>query len=612
MTADAGALAGGVERVLTPEEVAELELLEFAAQQEPTKPSLPPGCSSKEEVPSPVAPLEDTEQSLQDVLDQCKASPEGLHILPFEDPMELLCTAYEHVKPHKWQEEVSQILAGKAVGRPTAEHPLKMLLPAANGSGKDQFVICAFAVWFLCTRLHGTVVITSSSFEQLKRQTEKHIKDLCLALNRLNGKRLFRMVHFHIVCEATGSEIVMFATDEPGRAEGYHPDNKYPGAEMAIIVNEAKTVTDGIFSAFDRCTGYNYWIEVSSPGVAKGHFYRVCSLAEHVHPAKPVLGEYWLRKITAYDCPHIPLSHIRAKEKECGGKHSPWFRSSILAEFTTVDIAGLIPMHVVETAFATQKPQMGKRLICGIDIALGGDETTLSMFRGNTQIALEAFRNEDYNATATRIEHVLLANGFKRGVSWDQDIVADNGGIGKPIIQVLRERGWCIEGFNAQGAAHDSKRFGNIGFEIWQHMSAVIGKINWLPDDKLKEQLWSRQYEERSRGKYYLEAKSKVRGRGEGSPDRADASIMAWKNEWITLRDTEVPVTDEVTEAIVPPTARPLSEIMEQLRRPVEQKPQTKPLPVAFTQRMLYGEQQTQSPRGLFGCCLKSLWPSRR
>ena len=47
-------------------------------------------------------------------------------------------------------------------------------------------------------------------------------------------------------------------------AEGYH--EKAPDGPLLMIVNEAKSVDDGIFDAFNRCS-YNLLLEISTGGL---------------------------------------------------------------------------------------------------------------------------------------------------------------------------------------------------------------------------------------------------------------------------------------------------------------------------------------------------------
>src|SRR5262249_46395599 len=134
------------------------------------------------------------------------------------------------------------------------EAPLQKILAAANGSGKDMIYIAAIAVWYVMTGARNRVIITSSSFDQVKFQTEPSILEL---INQVNSKfgKVFKSVQFHHIIPELGSEIKLFATDDPGHAEGYHA---WSGGGVCRIVNEAKTVSEEIFAAMDRWTGVTH------------------------------------------------------------------------------------------------------------------------------------------------------------------------------------------------------------------------------------------------------------------------------------------------------------------------------------------------------------------
>lgn len=140
---------------------------------------------------------------------------------------------------HPWQRETSSNICA---AKPTSKKPFKFALCACNGSGKDAFVIAPFAIWFCCTKIKSRCIITSSSGVQLSSQTENYIRELAIKLNEYftqeYGGPIFRINQRFIKCLLSGSEIRLFATDEEGKAEGYHPIE--PNAEFCIIVNEAK------------------------------------------------------------------------------------------------------------------------------------------------------------------------------------------------------------------------------------------------------------------------------------------------------------------------------------------------------------------------------------
>jgi len=457
-------------------------------------------------------------------------SPDELQTLDFEDGSELVSFFDQHINKgtvtlHPWQVEVNEQLAAS---KATSKHPYRFCLCAANGSGKDLFVIAPFAMWFILTKIEALVIITSASGIQLTNQTENYLRSLGNKVNAFYreqyGTDILKIKQRYIRCLLSGSEIKMFATDEEGRAEGYHPMR--PNAEFAIIVNEAKTVAPGIFRALRRCTGYNYWLNVSTPGlVPAGDFYNSWLNWKH------------RRRVTKYDCPHHADDDFEQDKKELG-EHSALFRSKWLALFTTVDGDTIIPAGAIEKLKNKIKDkQMLSRcqhwpIRVGLDLAAGGDEVVVAAFRGNKQIGMWHWREKDTTKTVDKIEDILT---HELNLKKDHNtIYADDGGVGRAMIDMLKRSGWInIRRVLNQSAAKNKGIYRNRGAELWYNVRRLIEEgILWLlPDEKLWSQFATRRYKKVGEGaavdKVQLESKLAAKAEGLPSPDRADATVLA-------------------------------------------------------------------------------------
>lgn len=425
--------------------------------------------------------------------------------------------------PHEWQAEELLRLGGFLDPSDLSQHitvtdvlPYKLCMPAANGSGKDQFIIAAFSVWFALKGLKNRTIITSASHDQLKSQTAPGILDLIERCNRLFGQ-IFKTVEFHYVCTLTASEIKLFATDEEGRAEGYHP---WFGGQMAIVINEAKTVR--MYGALRRCTGYAYWLEVSSPGPKSGDFYN-SSLNAICYPALPILGEYYLRTISAYDCPHIPASHI----KWCKENMTPeWFDSSVLAKFSDVGESVVITNSIWQALVAQPPAPVDDDIGIGLDTAGGGDENSCYVRQGNRVIHEFHFRQGDTTVTVDLIDKELEPWKNK-----EYKFKADDGGISHAIVDNLVKAGWRVARMLNQSPAINKREFLNLGAEMYFHLRRLVMRGLIIPhkEAKLVEQLTGRYYgRQDTTGKFKLESKVDARARGKKSPDRADAFVLCF------------------------------------------------------------------------------------
>lgn len=463
--------------------------------------------------------------------------------LDFDNPVSLLCTLMPEITPYRWQYEELMRSAGYIdPAQPGVkfiiddDQPYKLVLSAANGSGKDMIVIAAFAVWFMLKGVKNRVIITSSSFDQTKNQTEPSIRNLCNLINLMfptaSGKKLIEYTQFHYVCPELGSEIKLYATDEAAKAEGYHP---WHGGQMALIINEAKSVSKEIFDAVSRCTGYSYWLEVSSPGPKRGHMYNSASRAVH-YPAPVELGRFYFRRVTAFECPHIKQIHIREMIYE-RGEHDPWVRSSIYAEFSDYDEPLIITDYIYDECLKANVGFIDGSIGIGVDFGAGVDETSIWVRRGNKVIFNYHFVQKDTMAAALIIDTQL--SGWK---SSEYSFNADNGGVGQALIDNLVTLGWNVKRRNNQSPARRKAQFLNLGAEMWFHLKRLLERKQIIIPhyvSKLREQLTGRFYKgaESTQGKLQLESKAEARAAGHKSPDRADGLVLCYFDYRPSLED---------------------------------------------------------------------------
>lgn len=501
--------------------------VESAVEVEKVKQSASPGGAK-----TPVKSGEYTEEQFKEFL-----QPSNKYkLVEFADPAELLYTVDSNFRDgtkdlYDWQIEIHELVNKYKF---TQLHPLRFLLRAANGSGKDAYITAPFAVWFALCKIRSRVIITSSSYQQLETQTESYIRTLCQQVNEFFGEEVFYIRKLHIVCKWTGSEIKMFSTDDPGRAEGYHPFPDYANAEMAIIINEAKTLPDVIFDALGRCTGFNYWLEVSSPGQTSGHFYKeVSNAVEYTKDTPYVKGGALTKQVTAYQCSHFSFEEIE-RDAETYGRSSGWFRSKRLAEFTTLDESVVISKEIIDSALRknTQhlrvKGEVSNKK-CGVDLGFSKDETVAFVIDGNKILDMVSFVINDTTAQVERLCMFFEKHGLK-----GEDIAVDDSNFGHSVNDMLKLRGYDVRRQLNQQRAYSTRVYGNRGAEMWFNFKRLLelGYVHGLDRIKHKlviEQLCNRYYKQtESNGKIMLESKKEARAAGHGSPDRADALVLAF------------------------------------------------------------------------------------
>lgn len=491
--------------------------------------------------------------------------------LPFKDAAEFVVFFDPALKSGKkklysWQIEELQRLSQKGVF--TTQNPLDYVLLAANGSGKDAYIIAGFVAFVLCCWKRYKVVITSSSDQQLDSQTRNYIKYFCQQVNeylRTNGvlskaidikKETFKStIHKDNKgrdVSLTGSEVYTFVTNEGGRAEGHHPfPDADPGEGVILIVNEAKTVPQEIFDHFAKCT-YNYMIQVSSAGPSRGHLYQSC-VSGTMYPAPYVQGKYYFRRITAYDCPHISKEKL-AREEEEFGPNDAWFKNTRLSLFSSLGESVVITEELLKRSLKTSKRfQLGLGRRAGLDLSgRGNDFNTFYVVEDNELIDYVRWRAVDTEQTVDTLVGTEDGKSIglfqKYGFSKDtcgQRISGDDNGIGQGIIDGLARKGWSIRRVLNQSSAINNQRYLNRGAEMWFTFARIleagffhIRKELMHPD--LERQLCNRHYSQEGTGKMKLWSKSEEKAGAKGkskhlytqdssdSPDDADALILAF------------------------------------------------------------------------------------
>lgn len=393
----------------------------------------------------------------------------------------------------------------------------RLALVANNGSGKSALVLAPCKVWLAMTHHRARCVITSASGTQLDRQTGRSVAQLCEEVNAFYGERLWTIKYREYTFEPLRSTIEMYATDEAGKAEGYHPHHDSESQMFSMGCDEGKSISDVLFEPISRCNGMSHWVLVSSPGPPRGFFYNA------------VTSTRWdTTKVTAYDCPHIRQDEIEGA-KEAYGEYSPFFRSAYLAEFTSVDEQVIIPYELIFKQIK-EPPAVWDDGICraGLDLSAGGDENVLSVWRGNKQVGLESFRFTDTVATRLHLQNLFRKYADSFGLKQEQ-VFADDGHVGRAIISELAANGWKINPVRFGSTAYNNVAYANRGTELWWNFSRILPHLVIMNDRTQTNQLSSRYYKQQDRNsKICLESKREAKANGHHSPDRADATVLAF------------------------------------------------------------------------------------
>jgi phage terminase large subunit len=405
---------------------------------------------------------------------------------------------------YPWQHKILAV-----VDKASQLDRVKIAVSAPNGAGKSERVVGVAILRWLNRYPRGRVVLTSADAKQIDFQIMPALKKH--AARFPSWEFLGRNIR-----TPGGGFFLAFTTDESSRAEGHHKNQTSP---LLIIVDEAKSVENEIFQAFDRCS-FNVMLMISSPGLKQGRFYDSFT----AHREKFILCE----QVGLQDCPHISLERIR-DVIDTYGEQSPFTRSTIYGEFMSEDESTqmAVSFESLMALFAAPPGAMLSRheysAFC--DFAAGGDENVLAIRSGNKLLELIAWRERDTVSSVGRFIIEFRKHNLRAGQIW-----GDAGGMGTPMCDMLADAGWSINRFDFGSKASRNDVYYNRGAEIWGKLSMMIekGEIVLINDPTLISQLTTRKKIFDRRGRVQMEPKEDMRARGLKSPDRADAVAGAF------------------------------------------------------------------------------------
>jgi hypothetical protein len=396
-----------------------------------------------------------------------------------------------------WQAQAADVIdAGSERTR------IKVALVAPNGSGKTERIVALSTLNWLARYPAGRVIVTTADAKQLDSQ-------LMPALRSHAGK--FPAWEFlnRSIRTMEGGFCLAFTTDEPRRAEGHHARADSP---VLIIVDEAKSVEQGIFEALDRCT-YTVLLLISSPGLKAGRFYDAFTKYR---------ADYVTFEVGLTDCPHVSTERIRDVEATYGESH-PLTRSTLYGEFMDYDEATSFCVDYQRLRHLIDNPPNARLVnesVAFCDFAGGTAENVIAIRRGNKLERLVCWHERDSVAGVGR-----FIMEFRKYHLQAKQVWGDNGGGGQMMIDMLASLGWPINRFNFGEPAIRDDVYTSRGAEIWYSFGLLVNRSEMvlLDDPILVSQLTTRKAIYDSRARMGVESKEDMRKRGLVSPDRADA-----------------------------------------------------------------------------------------
>jgi len=430
-----------------------------------------------------------------------------------------------------WSKQV-EILESVSANKRTA-------VPACHAPGKSHIAARAI-VWWVAAHPPNTVrvVTTATTFRQVKAILWPHIRRVVTA-HDLPGE-LFTTewkIDGEIVADGFSP-----ADHNESAVQGIHAEN------LLIVVDEAGGISNTIGQALEALmTGGNTrllllgnpptnnvgsWFERS----CSSDLYNVIPIpasetpnftGEPVGPWKRnLVDQQWVEEVT-----------------QAFGAESPFVQARVHARFPRTTESAVIPIDWIETAMDLESDPGPIKL--GVDVAAdGGDEFVIAELRGSTARVIHNSRNNSSPvAVAGKVLEAIKAaetvheeEGYREKVRVKIDAI----GVGWGVAGLLEEwgndgrHGAKIVAVNVSQAAYDRDQFANQRAEMWwtarerlQPDEEGYQDLALEIDHTTMMQLAAPSYRANSSGRIQIESKADMSKRGIGSPDRAEAILLA-------------------------------------------------------------------------------------
>lgn len=432
---------------------------------------------------------------------------------------------WEEDGPYEWQRRlIQQLFLGEKW----------QLLVTPNEAGKTSWVVKNIGLAFMTMFPAGQVVSTAGSYRQIEEQLWPLVRAAVAPYP--DWRPTDEYLKAPSIDGLPESKWTIFSTNDPGKAEGYH-GRRYTDkhgntiyAPLLYIIDEAKTVDDKIFEAMIRCDP-DYVLVCSTPGEESGEFYNI--IYKYQNKVGETRHTWDVMEVTQSDCPHLLVGRKRKVRESLikeRGINDPFVQSMVFGKFIRKGGFFIFNMDSFNTCASNTTPFIACGKSAGVELAAGTDEVVFALRNGNKLIDLQARVDRDTARASRWLESLFKLHGLE-----SYQIKADAGGLGKPIIDELKMRGWKdIVEYRFDAAPLDPLLFNTKAMEdhwnLSMHMNA--GLVSLPNDPKLKEQMRLRKYElPNSVGnRMNLQSKDFIRKNKLGSPDRLDAVTIAFSD----------------------------------------------------------------------------------
>lgn len=438
--------------------------------------------------------------------------------------------------PDTWQQDILQQVGNevrdKAFNGVDAVDPSRYAVASGHGIGKSALTAWLI-LWIMATRPHCKGVVTANTSDQLRTKTWGELgkwKSRCIIGHwfEYNNGRGSMSIYHKSYPETWRVDAQTCREENSESFAGLHAANSTP----FYLFDEASAVPDKIWEVAEGglTDGEPMFFCFGNPTRNSGKFHECFSRNAH---------RWHTRQIDSRTAKMTNKKLIEQWRNDWG-EDSDFFRVRVLGRFPRAGDMQFIPS---DATLESMKRDIGRYvpddpLICGVDLARGGEDNCMIQFRRGYDAKSEKVyripgeKSRDSMKVVSLLTTVL--NRHKPDV-----VFIDETGLGGPIADRLSQLGFHVVGVNFGSKADDEKHYRNKSTEMWARMREWIMKGGAIQDDpQLEQELTTREYSHNDKDQLVLERKQDMKKRGVHSPDWADALALTFAYE-VPPRPTE-------------------------------------------------------------------------
>jgi hypothetical protein len=424
--------------------------------------------------------------------------------------------------PDEWQRELLTTLGDEVAERGfngvDAVDPIQVAVSSGHGIGKSAFT-AMIIMWIMSTRPKCKGVVTANTGEQLKTKTMSELAkwhSMCIT------SHWFEMSSMSLVHRAyPKSWRVDALTSREEASEGFaglHAADSTP----FYIFDEASAIPEKIWEVAKGglTDGEPMHICFGNPTRNNGSFYECFRKNSH----------RWITR--QIDSRKAKMTNKRLIQQwvDDFGEDSDFVRVRVRGMFPKGGDMQFIPSDAVYDAMRRGSgAYLGDDpLICGIDMARGGDDNCMIQFRRGKDAKSEKVYKIPGEKSRDSMKVVslltMILDRHKPDVSF-----MDKGSMGGPVADRLRQLGYHVIDVGFGDNAADVKHFKSRTAEMGSRCRQWILDGGAIPNDpQLEVELTAREFAHNDKDQLVLERKKDMKKRLGVSPDWADALYLTF------------------------------------------------------------------------------------